>query len=84
MNTRQTPHQVAAEVAQETKASDAGVCLTVKLDGAKWVLWAIGTDGLIVKHELEIAHTPRARLVAHAQGFIANHRAAWAAVGATL
>ena len=64
-----------------TRSADAGV--VVELIGRQgyehFVLWAIDARGRITDHCLDVACTDEARLTAHVEGFIANHRANFAA-----
>ena len=67
-------------VARECKAADAGVVVTMQGHGglARFVIWAIGSDGAIKSEELCVEATSRERLKAHVEGFIANHLAEFA------
>lgn len=62
-----------------TRAADAGVVVTV-LHSAdpEYSIWAVGPDGRINEHRLNAGCTDLARLTAHVEGFVANHKRAWA------
>lgn len=67
---------VAQDVAREAGAADAGVVLSVVTgnNDIRYCLWRINIKGRISDHYLDAASTDRARLLAHARGFIENHR----------
>lgn len=70
---------VAQRVAVATGSAKAGVVVTLSNSREQYVIWAIGTNGLITQHALEVSQTTEERLTAHVSGFIANHVAAFAA-----
>jgi len=69
----------ANAAANATRASDAGVVVGVLLgQDPEFSIWAIGRNGRINEHRLNAACTDLARLTAHVQGFIENHKRDWA------
>ena len=68
----------ANAAAKATRAPDAGVVVGVLLGhDPEFSIWAIGRDGRINEHRLNASCTDLARLTAHVQGFIENHKRAW-------
>lgn len=70
---------IANAAANAARAADAGVVVAV-LDGfdPEFSIWAMGRDGRINEHRLNAGCTDLARLTAHVEGFVANHKRAWA------
>lgn len=70
---------MANSVSNSTRAADAGVVVTVLLGpDQEFSIWSIGRNGNINEHRLNVSCTDLARLTAHVQGFIENHKKAWA------
>jgi hypothetical protein len=72
---RAIAHQAA--VAGGANAA-SGVVVQYRDATELYVIWSIGTNGLIQQHELDATVTDEARLTAHVAGFVQNHLAAWA------
>ena len=72
---------MANAAALATSASDAGVVVAVdhNFGDPEFAIWAVGPTGRIVEHKLSARHTDFARLIAHLDGFIENHRCGFAA-----
>ncbi len=73
-------NSIIDRVAKATGAPEAGVVISTETNGRDsfFVIWAIGTDRRITSERLDVSCTGEARLQAHVEGFVANHRAAWA------
>lgn len=74
-----TARETMIRVRAATRSADAGV--VVELNGRPgyehFVIWAIDARGRLTDHCLDVSCTDEARLTAHVEGFIANHRAAF-------
>lgn len=71
--------EIANAAAKATHAADAGVVVGVLLGpDPEFSIWAIGPNGGINQHRLNASCTDLARLTAHVDGFIANHKRLWA------
>lgn len=70
---------IANAAASAAQAADAGVAVAV-IDGAdpEFSIWALGRNGRINEHRLNAGCTDLARLTAHVEGFVQNHKRAWA------
>ena len=74
------PYSVIENVSRALRPADHGVVVSVACSpDPSYVIWAIGTDGRITSHTLDISCTDEARLQAHVEGFIENHVKAFAA-----
>lgn len=69
---------IATAAANATRAAEAGVVVGVLLGpDPEFSIWAIGPDGRINQHRLNATCTDLARLTAHVEGFIYNHKRLW-------